>query len=61
MAMPERDFVALRERAFQFIWEELAPLEDEIEETGHVPRESLWPGFHDVGFLGLMVPQEYGG
>ena len=61
MGMSEQEFVAYRERAFRFIWEELAPLEDEIEETGHVPTETLWPSFLDMGFLGQMVPQEYGG
>ena len=61
MGMSEREFATYKERAFEFIWGELASLEDEIEETGHVPRESLWPKFLDVGFLGQMVPDEYGG
>ena len=61
MGMSEQDFATYKERAFRFIWGELAPLEDEIEETGHVPRELLWPRFLDVGFLSLMVPHEYGG
>ena len=61
MAMTEGDFAAYKEKTFRFIWDELAPLEDEIEETGQVPRESLWPRFLDMGFLGQMVPPEYGG
>jgi alkylation response protein AidB-like acyl-CoA dehydrogenase len=61
MGMSEGEFATYRERAFRFIWGELAPLEDEIEETGHVPKEPLWPRFRDMEFRGLMVPQEYGG
>ena len=61
MGMPEEEFATYKERTFRFLWEELAPLEDEIEETRHVPRERLWPKFRDMGFLGLMVPHRYGG
>lgn len=61
MAMPDEEFAQYRERAFRFIWEELAPLEEEIERTGRVPRERLWPKLRDIGFLGLAIPKEYGG
>src|SRR3990172_304023 len=61
MGMPEKEFAAYKERAFRFLWEELAPLEDEIERTERIPRERLWPKFRDMGFLGMLVPREYGG
>lgn len=61
MAMSEKEFAEYKERAFRFMWEELAPLEDEIESTERIPRERLWPKFRDIGFLGMLVPREYGG
>ncbi len=61
MALSEREFAEFRERGFRFIWDELSPLEDEIERTGSIPRERLWPKFRDHGFLGMRIPKEYGG
>lgn len=43
------------------MWDEVAPLEEEIERTERLPRETLWPKFRDMGQLGLLVPKEYGG
>lgn len=61
MSMPEKEFAEYKQRAFKFLWEEVAPLEDEIERTERIPREMLWPKFRDIGFFGLVVPTEYGG
>jgi len=61
MALTEKEFIEFKERAFKFLWNEVAPLEDEIERTGHFPRERLWSKFADLGMLGLTVPKEYGG
>ena len=56
MAMDEKKFTEFRQKAFQFLWVEVAPLEEEIERTGKLPREALWPKFRDTGQLGLLVP-----
>lgn len=61
MAMTEKEFAEYKAKAFRFIWEELAPLEDEIEATGEIPRERIWSKLRDIGFLGLPIPKEYGG
>lgn len=61
MVLSKKEFAEFRERGFKFIWDELSPLEDEIERTGSIPRERLWPRFRDHGFLGMLIPKEYGG
>ncbi|MBM3141495.1 MAG: acyl-CoA dehydrogenase [Chloroflexi bacterium] len=61
MAMPENKFTEFKEKAFKFLWDEVAPLGDEIEKTGQFPREKLWPKFAEIGMLGLQIPKEYGG
>lgn len=61
MAMPEKEFEEFKAKAFKFIWDELAPLEEEIESTGRIPRERLWPKFREIGMFGMRVPKEYGG
>ncbi len=61
MALSEKEFFEFKERGFKFIWEELSLLEDEIERTGIIPRERIWPKLRDHGFLGMVIPKEYGG
>jgi len=61
MPMSDAEFDRWRERAFRFLWEEVAPLEPEIERTGRIPIERLWPRFAEEGFLALQVPRQYGG
>ncbi len=61
MALPEKEFAKFKEKAFKFLWDEVSPLEDEIESTGKFPREKLWPKFAELGMLGLNIPKEYGG
>jgi alkylation response protein AidB-like acyl-CoA dehydrogenase len=61
MAMTEKEFIQFKGKAFKFLWDEVDPLEDEIECTGQFPRERLWQKFADLGMLGMRVPKEYGG
>jgi alkylation response protein AidB-like acyl-CoA dehydrogenase len=61
MALSLEEFAEFKEKGFKFIWDELAPLADEIERTERIPRERLWPRFRDHGFLGMLIPKEYGG
>lgn len=53
-----RDF---RDEFFQRLWQDIAPFEDEIEESEQIPRERLWPILREMGAFGLLVPQRYGG
>jgi len=61
MAMDDKVFGEYRQKVFKFLWDEVAPLEEEIERTERIPRDMLWPKFRDTGQLGLLVPKEYGG
>jgi len=61
MAMTEKEFAEFKKKAFKFLWDEVSPLEDEIEKTGQFPREKLWQKFAKFGMLGLLIPKEYGG
>jgi alkylation response protein AidB-like acyl-CoA dehydrogenase len=61
MGLPEKQFAEFKEKAFTFLWDEVAPLEEDIEKTHRFPREKLWPRFAELGFLGLHVAKEYGG
>src|SRR5919108_1693765 len=55
---PEHD--AFRESVRAFCGKEIAPHHAEWEQAGIVPRE-LWTAAGERGFLGFMVPEEYGG
>jgi alkylation response protein AidB-like acyl-CoA dehydrogenase len=57
----DREYGQLRERLFTTFWHELAPLADEIEESGRIPHERVWTALREAGALGLLVPASYGG
>jgi len=44
----------------RFVANEITPFHDQWEEDGIVPRE-LWKKAGELGFLGMDVPEEYGG
>lgn len=51
----------LRDRIFSAIWNQLDPMEKEIEDKECIPHDVVWPILRDCGALGLLVPAEYGG
>ncbi|MGW4033131.1 acyl-CoA dehydrogenase family protein [Streptomyces sp. NPDC004838] len=59
--MDQAEYLAARERIFAAIWDELDPLEKEIEDTEHLPLDRIMPILRSVGAFGLIVPREYGG
>ncbi len=61
MAMPPEEYEKFKNSVFAFIWNELAPLEKQIEESGSIPRDKLFPRFRDIGLFRCLVPAEYGG
>jgi alkylation response protein AidB-like acyl-CoA dehydrogenase len=59
--MNDLECAALRDAIFKAIWEELDPLEEQIEDEEKIPYEVVMPILSRIGALGLMVPEEYGG
>jgi alkylation response protein AidB-like acyl-CoA dehydrogenase len=56
----EAEHDSFRESVRAFCEKEIAPHHAEWEKAGIVPRE-LWTAAGERGFLGFMVPEEYGG
>ncbi|WP_456696620.1 acyl-CoA dehydrogenase family protein [Aeromicrobium sp. P5_D10] len=56
----EADHDAFRDTVRSFCEKEIAPHHDEWEKAGIVPRE-VWTKAGDLGLLGFMMPEEYGG
>ena len=57
----DRDFAEYREAMLDYLWTEIEPRAEEWAETGEIPREELWEEWREMGFLGAMAPEEYGG
>jgi alkylation response protein AidB-like acyl-CoA dehydrogenase len=56
---PER--IMIRDTARQFALEEVAPIANKLDpERGDIPR-SLYKRMADLGFFGILIPEEYGG
>jgi alkylation response protein AidB-like acyl-CoA dehydrogenase len=54
------DHKLFRESAAAFVDREILPRREEIREDRRIPKE-LWRSAGDSGFLGVAVPEEYGG
>ena len=50
----------IRDTARQFAQDVVAPVADELFETGRFPYEII-AGLAELGFMGILVPEEYGG
>jgi alkylation response protein AidB-like acyl-CoA dehydrogenase len=61
MALAPEAYRKFRREMIEFIWKELDPYEDEIERTGAVPLDDLFPRLRRMRCFGLMVPEAYGG
>jgi alkylation response protein AidB-like acyl-CoA dehydrogenase len=51
----------LRHSLRSFIDKEIAPHADEWEEAGSFPHREIFPRFGELGYLGMYIPEEYGG
>ncbi|WP_019992102.1 acyl-CoA dehydrogenase family protein [Natronorubrum tibetense] len=57
----DQSFEDYRESMLDYLWSEIEPHAEEWDETGDLPREELWDEWQEMGFLGAMAPEEYGG
>lgn len=51
----------LRETVRRYAREKLPPIAEHIEKTGEPPSHELIREFAEMGFLGVNIPEEYGG
>ena len=51
----------LRESVRRYAAERLLPIAEEIERTGEPPSRELVREFADMGYLGINVPEKFGG
>ncbi|KKW90680.1 isovaleryl-CoA dehydrogenase [Sphingobium chungbukense] len=51
----------IRESAWRFSTDRIAPLAAEIDEKDWFPREELWPAMGELGLHGVTVEEEFGG
>jgi alkylation response protein AidB-like acyl-CoA dehydrogenase len=61
MALDRTAYEKFKRETIEFIWRELDPYEHEIERTGTIPRDDLFPKLRRARCFGLMVPEAYGG
>lgn len=59
--MDAQTYAELRRRIVEAIWRDLDPLEDEIETTGALPYDRLWPLLQRSDAFRLLIPEAYGG
>ncbi|HEY0451192.1 acyl-CoA dehydrogenase family protein [Actinophytocola sp.] len=59
--MDDHAYRQLKDRVFAAIWDELAPLESDIEDRESLPYDKIMPVLRRVGAFGFLVPPEYGG
>ena len=61
MALDAAAYRNFKQEMIGFIWKELDPYEHEIERTGEIPRDDLFPKLRRMRCFGLTVPEAYGG
>ncbi|MBM4305944.1 MAG: acyl-CoA dehydrogenase [Deltaproteobacteria bacterium] len=50
----------IRDLCKNFVKNEIAPIAEEMDESGHFPYE-VWKKMGDLGIVGIPIPEEYGG
>jgi alkylation response protein AidB-like acyl-CoA dehydrogenase len=59
--LDETGYREFREQIKGAIWRDLDPLEDEIETTGTLPKDRLFPILREIRAFGLLIPARYNG
>jgi alkylation response protein AidB-like acyl-CoA dehydrogenase len=57
----EQRYENIRHRFLDGVWAGIDPLADEIEETGRIPYDRLFPVLRHIEAFGLLIPEQYGG
>lgn len=59
--MDRAEYLDFADNVRRGIWEELDPLEGEIEDSEELPLERIMPILRSIGAFGFLVPTHYGG
>lgn len=59
--MEDAEYQSFRDTFLARVWSDLDPFETEIEANEQLPLDRLMPILADMGALGLIVPEQYGG
>lgn len=59
--IPDKEYQEFKREIFQAIWRDLDPLEQQIEDSEHVPHEIVDPLLRKMGAFGLVIPKRFGG
>ncbi|GAA2031784.1 acyl-CoA dehydrogenase family protein [Yaniella flava] len=59
--LPDEEYQVMRNQISEAIWNELDPLEQQIEEQERIPNETVLPILSRIGAFGLLIPRKYGG
>jgi alkylation response protein AidB-like acyl-CoA dehydrogenase len=55
------DYEQFRDQAFKVFWDELAPLEQRIEDEEQIPYDLVFPALKRAGAFGYLIPAQFGG
>jgi len=61
MAMTDHQYEQFRREFIDAVWREIDPLAAEIEESGRIPNDRLFPVLKEMRAFGLIIPERYGG
>ncbi len=59
--LPDEEYQEFKRQIFAAIWRDLDPLEQQIEDSEHVPHEVVDPLLRKMGAFGLVIPKRFGG
>lgn len=59
--MDQQAFASFRTELFKRMWTDLAPLEEEIENSEHIPFARVRALLQEMRAFALLIPEQYGG
>jgi alkylation response protein AidB-like acyl-CoA dehydrogenase len=57
----EKEYLDYRQSVTDFLWKDVEPLVEKMDEENSIPQDALFPKFREMGMFGLIIPEEYGG
>ena len=57
----KKEYLDYRQSVTDFLWKDVEPLVEAMDEENNIPQDILFPRFRKMGMFGLIIPEEYGG